>query len=63
MLLRVVDNTWQDNYTHCRSATHVLTWDILVKPGLIMTVRFAKEYPNMVQLIYIGSAWDETAHH
>jgi hypothetical protein len=62
-LLRVVDGTWWDEYAHCRSAIHTLTWDILLKPGLIMTVRFVRDYPNIAQLIYIGPSWDAFAHH
>lgn len=57
-LFRVVEGTWREEYDYCQSATHRLTWDILVRRGLILTVRFAQEYPSMVQLIYIGQPWD-----
>jgi hypothetical protein len=30
------------------------TWHILVRNGLLVTVRFAQEYPSYVQLIYLG---------
>ncbi len=54
VLLRVVDGTWRTECDCYRDVIHSLTWHILVRGGLIVTVRFAKEYPSMVQLIYIG---------
>lgn len=53
-LLRVVDGTWRDEYDCYRDVIHTLTWHIMVMDGLIVTVRFAQEYPSYVQLIYIG---------
>jgi hypothetical protein len=54
VLLRVVDGTWQSECDYYQDAIHGLTWHILVKHGLIVTVRFADEYPSYVQLIYVG---------
>jgi hypothetical protein len=53
-LLRVVDGTWRSECHYYQDVIHGLTWHILVRTGLIVTVRFATEYPSMVQLIYIG---------
>jgi hypothetical protein len=54
VLLRVVDGTWRSECDCYEDVIHGLTWHILVRSGLIVTVRLAKEYPSMVQLIYIG---------
>jgi hypothetical protein len=54
LLLRVVDGTWRSECHYYEDAIRGLTWHILVRSDLIVTVRFATEYPSMVQLIYIG---------
>ena len=54
VLLHVVDGTWQSECHYYQDGIHGLTWHILARSGLIVTVRFAQEYPSMVQLIYIG---------
>ena len=53
-LFRVVDGTWQSECHYYEDVIHGLTWHILVRSDLIVTVRFATEYPSFVQLIYIG---------
>jgi hypothetical protein len=58
-LLRVVDGTWRSECDCYQDVIHSLTWHILVRNGLIVTVRFAQEYPSMVQLIYIGPVTTE----
>ena len=54
VLLRVVDGIWRSECDCYEDVIHGLTWHIMVRSGLIVTVRFATEYPSMVQLIYIG---------
>jgi hypothetical protein len=53
-LMCVVEGTWPDRYDCHKDVVHRLTWHILVRAGLIVTVRFADEYPTMVQLIHVG---------
>lgn len=54
VLLRVVDGTWRSECRYHQDVIHDLTWHILARSDLIVTVRFATEYPSMVQLIYVG---------
>ena len=54
VLFQVVEGTWRRECEYSQDVVHSLTWDIQVRPGLIMSVRFAKEYPTMAQLIFIG---------
>ena len=54
VLLRVVDGTWRSECDCYEDVIHGLTWHILARSGLIVTVRFAEEYPSFVQLIYVG---------
>ncbi len=53
-LLHVIDGTWWSECECYGDVIHPLTWHIMVRPGLLVTVKFAKEYPDWVQLIYIG---------
>lgn len=53
-LMRVVEDSWWEHYEFTRDVIHPLTWNVLIKPGLIIEIRFATEYPTSVQLIYIG---------
>lgn len=53
-LMRVIEGTWRSECDCYQDVIHALTWHILVRSGLIVTVRFAQEYPGTVQLIYIG---------
>jgi len=52
-LFRVVEGTWRSECEYFQDAIHPLTWHILARTDLIVTVRFAKEYPTMAQLIQI----------
>jgi hypothetical protein len=54
VLFRVVDGTWRSECRYYEDVIDGLTWHILVRSDLIVTVRFAKEYPSFVQLIYVG---------
>lgn len=54
VLLRVVDGTWRSECDCYQDAVQILTWHILVKRDLLVTVRFPQEYPSWVQLLYIG---------
>ena len=53
-VMRVVEGTWRSKCEYYQDDKHPLTWHIRVRNGLIMTVRFAQEYPSYVQLIYLG---------
>ena len=54
VLLHVVDGTWRNECGYHKDVVHSLTWHIQVRRSLIVTVRFAQEYPTVAQLIYIG---------
>ncbi len=52
-MFHVLEDTWRQ-HNYAPDATHSLTFHVLVKPDLVLTVRFAQEYPDVVQLIYVG---------
>jgi hypothetical protein len=53
-LFAVVDDTWRTKYDWKVDVIHSQTVHVLVVDDVWMTLRFATEYPTMVQLIYIG---------
>src|SRR5215475_13137107 len=53
-LMRVVEGSWRDNYEHHEDLVHRLSWNVTITSDLMITIRFAAEYPTFVQLIAIG---------
>lgn len=52
-LMRVVEGSWRENYECHEDVAHSLTWHITVTSNVMITVRFAAEYPTFAQLIDI----------
>jgi hypothetical protein len=53
-MFAVVDGSWRSAYEWKQDITHAQTVHVLVVDDIWATLRFATEYPTMVQLIYIG---------
>jgi len=54
VLFSVTEGTWRDTYEYYPDVFHPFIWHIVIRRGLIMSLKFAQEYPDYVQLIYIG---------
>lgn len=54
VLLSVTDGTWRDTCECHPDVFHPFIWHIVIRRGLILSLKFAQEYPDYVQLIYIG---------
>ncbi len=51
--MRVAGGSWRSECDCYQDVINDFTWHILVKRGLIVTLRFAVEYLSYVQLICI----------
>ena len=62
VLLAVQDRSWSTRFAHLDDVTR-LGWQyhIVARPGLILTVRFYREYPGDFGLIFIGSPGERLA--
>ena len=51
----ILEDTWPDRYHAYLDLTHSLTFHIEVRPGLLVSARYANEYPDTVQIVDIGA--------
>lgn len=58
VLMAVVEDTWTERYRGYVDPTHGMRFHIEPRPGLIVSVQYAHEYPGFVQVVFIGEPHD-----
>ena len=59
LLLKIAGGESTEGCPRDLDPTHGLQFHFSPRPGLIVTLRFSKDYPDAVQLVYIGGVRDD----
>jgi hypothetical protein len=53
-LMCVAEDTCHERYPWYADPVHPMTYFAVVRPGLVVSIRYVRDYPTWAQLIYVG---------